>query len=78
MFGAHHVIGTTISLASDNSDLGHGGFSVSKQEFGTISYDPIVLLICAWGKGEGSLCPGGKENDNPWERGRVDPSQGEW
>jgi hypothetical protein len=48
VLGAHHVIGTTVSFTSDNSDLGYCSLSIGKQKFGTIPDDAIMLLVRAW------------------------------
>ena len=48
MLGAHHIIGATIGLPSDKSDLGDGGFSIGVEELSSVLNDTSELLYSAW------------------------------
>ena len=48
MLGAHHIIGATIGLPSDKSDLGDGGFSIGVEELSSVLNDTSELLNCPW------------------------------
>ncbi len=44
MLGGHDIVSTSISLARDDGDLGHRGFSIGIQQLGTVTDDAAVLL----------------------------------
>lgn len=44
MLGAHDIIGTTIGLAGNNSDLRDSGLRVGVQELGSVTDNTVVLL----------------------------------
>ena len=44
MFAAHHVIGTTVSFAGHDGQLGNCGFAVGEQQFRPMADDAAVFL----------------------------------
>ena len=48
MLGAHDIIGTTICLPGDDSDLRHGCFSIGKEQLSPITDYAVVLLVGTW------------------------------
>ena len=51
MLGAHDVIGPSVRLPCDDSDLRDSGFCVGKEKLGSVADDTIVLLMGTCGRG---------------------------
>src|SRR5213594_519125 len=48
VFGAHHVVRTTVGLSGDDRDLRHSGLAEGEQKLRAVSDDPAVFLLRPW------------------------------
>ena len=48
VLAAHDYVGTTVSLAQDDGNLGHSSLGISVKKLGTMSYNASMLLVLSW------------------------------
>ena len=61
VLGAHDAIGSAVSFAGDDGDLGHSGFGKGVEQLGAVHDDAAVLLLHT-GKEAGNIVKGDQRN----------------